>query len=211
MIEISPTIYNGTLLEGLPCKLKYYEKYPKHLYHVQSDGRIRLANCANWHNLYDENRRLTQTRIWNLFTHDLSHAILYYMRGETDKLFLDDFGLNWDKVYYIDKEKSSDRYFKAKKEREDEYKVTVVHEFIFSSLVKQSPLSFRDQTLQTFNSAYDIWHTRKVFDGNKIRKEVSAQKKEEVDRAVREIYYGIGVAAVRDAARELVHFYKDHV
>jgi hypothetical protein len=204
MIHISNDIYLGTLLEGIPYKLRYLVNRPKNFYRVMEDSIV-LHNYEGWHEL---SPNLTTFALQNLFLHDISHAVLYHLRDENKKLFKNDFGLSWKHVKKIEGDHS---HFKHEQERLDEYTIITIHDVLARSIKKKAPLTRdRAQRSNYIVSGY-VWHTADTHtQKGEHRKNVLKHKKNEVYSAV-DFVYDHGLDTIRDTARSLVKYLKDNM
>jgi hypothetical protein len=198
MFYVDPKIYDKTLLEGIPFTLKYCESRPKHGYNINS-GRPTLHNFRDWHNLSDNPY---MWRLRNLYLHDMSHAVLYFMRDEKYRLFENDFGLNWNNVFVVNPDH---HHFAIKSERTDEYKISAIHDILMCAVWRRKPFTFKQIVSKTEYSSRYVWHTKKP-----LTSIVKKQKHLEVVKATDYVYNEIGPSAVRDAARSFVIYMKEH-
>lgn len=199
MFYINPSIYNKTLLEGLPFTLKYCETRPKFTYNINS-GRPMLSNFRDWHNLKEN---VPLYKMQKLFLHDTSHAILYFIRNEKHRLFKNDFGLSWNNVKWIEE---YHLHFKKENERLDEYKVSSIYGILISSIKKNGLPTIKQNIEIIYGDSYYLWHT-----ANSITSKIEKEKRMEIEKAVDYVYNDIGPVAIRDAARSFIKYMKEQL
>jgi hypothetical protein len=117
-IHVKNSIYDGTMLEGLPINFKWNYKRPKTTYEVTDKG-INMYCYRTWMNIEDQNDRYGLQR---MFLHDTCHALLYFERGEHEKVFTNDFGLSWDSSEHNDE----GSFWKSYPELMDEFKIVML-------------------------------------------------------------------------------------
>lgn len=130
-IEVKNSIYDGTILEGMPFRFKWHRKRPEITYEV-TDKDITVFSYKSWMNIEEKN---TLTELRHMFLHDMCHALLYMDRDEKDKVFTNDFGLSWDSSTKTEPV----NFFKSYAELLDEMKIVALS-YILGDKVDQKPI-----------------------------------------------------------------------
>jgi hypothetical protein len=199
MITLDNSLYDNTLLEGIPFKFRYQETKPESIYKVSASGAITLHNYRDWINI-PENPSLKKIR--NLFLHDTCHLILYFLRGDHQRIFKSDFGLNWDYITYVS---DNHNWFFNKNERTDEYRIVAIHKIIRASIQKTRTPTFKEMKQLVYRDMDYMWHVKKITP--KARKE----KRKEIAEACDYICNQIGAKKIRETAKELVEYLQETV
>lgn len=121
-IKVKQSIYDGTILEGIPYNFQWNEKRPKVTYTVEPKA-ITIHNYNSW---WPISRYHTIPDLQKMFLHDICHAILYTQRKECDRVFQDDFGLTWATSKRFD----DVTVFSNPDELNDEFKIVMVEHII---------------------------------------------------------------------------------
>jgi hypothetical protein len=199
MFTIDRSIYDGTILDGIPFQYRYQESKPKSIYKVNKSGSIVAHGYRGWNDI-PENPTVNHLR--GLFLHDTSHTILYFLRGDYERIFKSDFGLNWKYVNFLNPHHA---VFSNTQERIDEYKIAAIHEIMTATINKRRAPSYCEMKALVARDMYYIWSAKRLTSSTKKR------KRKEIAEACDYVCHQIGVKRIREAARSLVLYLQNNV
>lgn len=150
-VHVKNSIYDGTVLAGLPLKYKWLRARPAHAYSVE-DGKVTLINHKTW---YDIKKVNTKNWLRRMFLHDTSHMLLYTSQDNMDCLKLNDFGRDWSQVESLPDGKTM---FKNMDHLMDEFKIVALENILAETMEGKNVTVDEIRSILLHNLGY-IVHT----------------------------------------------------
>jgi hypothetical protein len=150
-VHVKNSIYDGTVLAGLPVTYKWLRYRPVHAYSVENN-EVTLINHKTW---YDIKRFNTTRWLRRMFLHDTSHMLLYTSQDNMDCLKLNDFGRDWTQVEVLPDGKT---LFKNMDHLMDEFKIVALENILAETMEGKNVTVDEIRSILLHNLGY-IVHT----------------------------------------------------